>query len=111
MFADGDYEKAAEFYREALRNDSSCTEALYNIGKCGAGIPERGPRQAAEQTLGLCSRLTALMVPKLHAWQMGTGAALVPRGHFRSVPTGERLAGPLSRLPLVLDVAVHLLPN
>lgn len=33
MFANGDYEKAAEFYKEALRNDSSCTEALYNIGK------------------------------------------------------------------------------
>ena len=27
-----DYEKAAEFYKEALRNDSSCTEALYNLG-------------------------------------------------------------------------------
>lgn len=33
VFANGDYEKAAEFYKEALRNDSSCTEALYNIGK------------------------------------------------------------------------------
>ncbi|XP_026348742.2 intraflagellar transport protein 88 homolog isoform X2 [Ursus arctos] len=32
VFANGDYEKAAEFYKEALRNDSSCTEALYNIG-------------------------------------------------------------------------------
>uniref|UniRef100_A0A8D0U5J9 Intraflagellar transport protein 88 homolog n=1 Tax=Sus scrofa TaxID=9823 RepID=A0A8D0U5J9_PIG len=31
VFANGDYEKAAEFYKEALRNDSSCTEALYNI--------------------------------------------------------------------------------
>uniref|UniRef100_A0A8D2D5E2 Intraflagellar transport protein 88 homolog n=1 Tax=Sciurus vulgaris TaxID=55149 RepID=A0A8D2D5E2_SCIVU len=28
VFANGDYEKAAEFYKEALRNDSSCTEAL-----------------------------------------------------------------------------------
>ncbi len=27
-----DYEKAAEFYKEALRNDSSCTEARYNLG-------------------------------------------------------------------------------
>lgn len=33
IFANGDYEKAAEFYKESLRNDSSCTEALYNIGK------------------------------------------------------------------------------
>lgn len=33
VFANGDYEKAAEFYKEALRNDSSCTEALFNIGK------------------------------------------------------------------------------
>lgn len=28
-----DYEKAAEFYKEALRNDSSCTEGLYNLGE------------------------------------------------------------------------------
>lgn len=33
IFAKGDYEKAAEFYKEALGNDSSCTEALYNLGK------------------------------------------------------------------------------
>ncbi|KAJ1113787.1 hypothetical protein NDU88_002029 [Pleurodeles waltl] len=32
LFITGDYEKAAEFYKEALRNDSSCTEALYNLG-------------------------------------------------------------------------------
>lgn len=32
LFAKQDYEKAAEFYKEALRNDSSCTEALYNLG-------------------------------------------------------------------------------
>uniref|UniRef100_A0A671UFS0 Intraflagellar transport protein 88 homolog n=1 Tax=Sparus aurata TaxID=8175 RepID=A0A671UFS0_SPAAU len=32
VFAKQDYEKAAEFYKEALRNDSSCTEALYNLG-------------------------------------------------------------------------------
>ncbi|XP_074788221.1 intraflagellar transport protein 88 homolog isoform X3 [Athene noctua] len=32
VFANGDFEKAAEFYKEALRNDSSCTEALYNLG-------------------------------------------------------------------------------
>ncbi|XP_069747454.1 intraflagellar transport protein 88 homolog isoform X2 [Narcine bancroftii] len=32
VFARGDYEKAAEFYKEALRNDSSFTEALYNLG-------------------------------------------------------------------------------
>ncbi|KAL7983341.1 hypothetical protein Chor_000217, partial [Crotalus horridus] len=32
IFINGDYEKAAEFYKESLRNDSSCTEALYNIG-------------------------------------------------------------------------------
>lgn len=33
VFANGDCEKAAEFYKEALRNDSLCTEALYNLGK------------------------------------------------------------------------------
>uniref|UniRef100_A0A8C7CQM7 Intraflagellar transport protein 88 homolog n=1 Tax=Oncorhynchus kisutch TaxID=8019 RepID=A0A8C7CQM7_ONCKI len=32
VFVKKDYEKAAEFYKEALRNDSSCTEALYNLG-------------------------------------------------------------------------------
>ncbi|RMC07302.1 hypothetical protein DUI87_16760 [Hirundo rustica rustica] len=32
VFANGDSEKAAEFYKEALRNDSLCTEALYNLG-------------------------------------------------------------------------------
>ncbi|XP_009076255.1 PREDICTED: intraflagellar transport protein 88 homolog isoform X2 [Acanthisitta chloris] len=32
VFANGDYEKATEFYKEALRNDSLCTEALYNLG-------------------------------------------------------------------------------
>ncbi|CAD5117479.1 DgyrCDS6248 [Dimorphilus gyrociliatus] len=29
-----DYEKAREFYKEALQNDSSCVEALYNAGLC-----------------------------------------------------------------------------
>lgn len=33
LVANGEYEKAAEFYKESLRNDSSCTEALYNIGR------------------------------------------------------------------------------
>ncbi|XP_073439157.1 intraflagellar transport protein 88 homolog isoform X2 [Dendrobates tinctorius] len=32
VFVSGDYEKATEFYKEALRNDSSCTESLYNLG-------------------------------------------------------------------------------
>ncbi len=32
LFAKGDYEKAREFYREALQNDSSCVEAQYNLG-------------------------------------------------------------------------------
>lgn len=32
VFVKHDYEKAAEFFKEALRNDSSCTEALYNLG-------------------------------------------------------------------------------
>lgn len=32
VFIKQDHEKAAEFYKEALRNDSSCTEALYNLG-------------------------------------------------------------------------------
>ena len=29
-----DYEKAREYYQEALQNDSSCVEALYNQGEC-----------------------------------------------------------------------------
>lgn len=32
LFARGDYEKAREFYKEALQNDSSCVEGLYNLG-------------------------------------------------------------------------------
>ncbi|XP_072261207.1 intraflagellar transport protein 88 homolog [Pyxicephalus adspersus] len=32
VFINKDYDKAAEYYKEALRNDSSCTEALYNLG-------------------------------------------------------------------------------
>ena len=36
VFVRHDYAKAAEFYKEALRNDSSCTEALYNLGKLTA---------------------------------------------------------------------------
>ncbi|XP_030642032.1 intraflagellar transport protein 88 homolog isoform X2 [Chanos chanos] len=32
IFVREDYVKAAEFYKEALRNDSSCTEGLYNLG-------------------------------------------------------------------------------
>jgi len=32
MYNRGDLEKAREFYREALQNDSSCVEALYNFG-------------------------------------------------------------------------------
>ena len=32
LFNKGDYEKAREYYREALNNDSSCVEALYNLG-------------------------------------------------------------------------------
>ena len=37
-FVRQDYDKAEEFYREALRNDSSCTEALYNLGE----LPQPG---------------------------------------------------------------------
>ena len=33
LFLKGDFEKAREFYKEALSNDSSCVEALYNLGK------------------------------------------------------------------------------
>jgi len=33
MFNKGDFEKAREFYNEALQNDSSCVEALYNFGE------------------------------------------------------------------------------
>ena len=32
LFAQGDHEKAREYYMEALQNDSSCVEALYNLG-------------------------------------------------------------------------------
>ncbi|KAF3843514.1 hypothetical protein F7725_002363 [Dissostichus mawsoni] len=43
VFVKQDYEKAAEFYKEALRNDSSCTEALYNLA---SGGPPAGDRVA-----------------------------------------------------------------
>ncbi len=33
FYVKGDYEKAREFYKESLSNDSSCVEALYNKGK------------------------------------------------------------------------------
>lgn len=36
VFVKQDYEKAAEFFKEALKNDSSCTEGLYNLGNTGA---------------------------------------------------------------------------
>lgn len=29
----GELEKAIEFYKEALSNEASCVEALYNLGK------------------------------------------------------------------------------
>ncbi len=32
LFKRGDYEKAREFYKEALQNDSSCVESLFNLG-------------------------------------------------------------------------------
>jgi intraflagellar transport protein 88 len=32
LYTKGDYEKAREFYKEALQNDSSCVEAQYNLG-------------------------------------------------------------------------------
>ena len=33
MFARNDFEKAREYFKEALSNDSSCVEAMYNLGK------------------------------------------------------------------------------
>ncbi|CAG2228978.1 IFT88 [Mytilus edulis] len=32
LYTKGDFEKAREFYKEALQNDSSCVEAQYNLG-------------------------------------------------------------------------------
>ena len=32
LFVAGDYEKAREYYQEALSVESLCAEALYNIG-------------------------------------------------------------------------------
>lgn len=34
LFARNEFEKAREFFKEALSNDSSCVEALYNLGLC-----------------------------------------------------------------------------
>lgn len=39
VFSKQDYEKAAEFFKEALRNDSSCTEGLYNLGTSVSYLP------------------------------------------------------------------------
>lgn len=36
LYAKLDYEKAREFFKEALSNDSSCVEALYNLGKAAS---------------------------------------------------------------------------
>ena len=33
LYARNDFEKAREFFKEALTNDSSCIEALYNLGE------------------------------------------------------------------------------
>ena len=33
FFADKDFEKAKQYYEEALKIDASCIEALYNLGK------------------------------------------------------------------------------
>ena len=33
LYSSKEYEKAREYYQEALQNDSSCVEALYNLGK------------------------------------------------------------------------------
>lgn len=32
LYSNNEYEKAREYYQEALQNDSSCVEALYNLG-------------------------------------------------------------------------------
>lgn len=32
LFANGDYEKAREYYQEAYNVEASCTEALFNLG-------------------------------------------------------------------------------
>ena len=33
LFVQGDYEKAKEFYNEAVRTEASCVEALFNMGE------------------------------------------------------------------------------
>ena len=38
VFAQGEYEKAKDFYQEAYNVEASCTEALYNLGKTNLGI-------------------------------------------------------------------------
>ena len=32
LFANGEYEKAREYYQEAYNVEASCTEALFNLG-------------------------------------------------------------------------------
>lgn len=39
LFARNEFEKAREFFKEALSNDSSCVEALYNLGKLFFSVP------------------------------------------------------------------------
>jgi tetratricopeptide (TPR) repeat protein len=34
LYAQGEYEKARDFYQEAYNVEATCTEALYNLGKC-----------------------------------------------------------------------------
>lgn len=45
LYQKGDYEKAREYYREALNNDSSCVEGLYNLGNKLFYRP-RGPKES-----------------------------------------------------------------
>ncbi|KAK1797505.1 hypothetical protein P4O66_000762 [Electrophorus voltai] len=63
VFVKQDYEKAAEFYKEALRNDCSCTEALYNLGQPSRGSVELPVASRSPPNRRCCRILLLLLYP------------------------------------------------
>jgi len=65
MYNRGDFEKAREFYREALQNDSSCVEALYNFGTVILSVCHHGRLSLDINYKLICMQSTKLSLFKL----------------------------------------------